>query len=64
MERVLVILWKSHQQRAKSKSLIIAPLETGTLPHALLGESDGWLRLLGAAAIAAGVVALAVGRKR
>jgi len=37
--------------------MLFAALAGGTL----LGELDRWLRLLGAAAIAAGVVALALG---
>ncbi len=47
----------SHVAPAREVSMLFAALAGGTL----LGESDRWLRLLGATAIAAGVVALAVG---
>ena len=47
----------SHVAPAREVSMLFAALAGGTL----LGESDRWLRLLGAAAIAAGVVALALG---
>ncbi len=47
----------SHVAPAREVSMLFAALVGGTL----LGEEDRWLRLLGAAAIAAGVVALALG---
>jgi drug/metabolite transporter (DMT)-like permease len=47
----------SHVAPAREVSMLFAALAGGTL----LGESDRWLRLAGAAAIAAGVVALALG---
>lgn len=47
----------SHVAPAREVSMLFAALAGGTL----LGESDRWLRLLGAAAIATGVVALALG---
>jgi drug/metabolite transporter (DMT)-like permease len=47
----------SHVAPAREVSMLFAALAGGTL----LGESDRWLRLVGAAAIAAGVVALALG---
>jgi len=47
----------SHVAPAREVSMLFAALLGGTL----LGEGDRWLRLAGAAAIAAGVVALALG---
>ncbi len=47
----------SHVAPAREVSMLFAALLGGTL----LGESDRGLRLLGAAAIAAGVAALALG---
>lgn len=47
----------SHVAPAREVSMLFAALVGGTL----LGESDRWMRLLGAAAIAAGVAALALG---
>jgi len=47
----------SHVAPAREVSMLFAALAGGTL----LGESDRWLRLVGAGAIAAGVVALALG---
>lgn len=47
----------SHVAPAREVSMLFAALAGGTL----LGESDRWLRLVGAAAIAMGVVALALG---
>lgn len=47
----------SHVAPAREVSMLFAALAGGTL----LGESDRWLRLLGAVAIAVGVVALALG---
>jgi len=47
----------SHVAPAREVSMLFAALAGGTL----LGEGDRWLRLLGAAGIAAGVVALAFG---
>jgi drug/metabolite transporter (DMT)-like permease len=47
----------SHVAPAREVSMLIAALAGGTL----LGESDRWLRLGGAAAMAAGVVMLALG---
>lgn len=47
----------SHVAPAREVSMLFAALAGGTL----LGESDRWLRILGAASIAAGVVALALG---
>lgn len=47
----------SHVAPAREVSMLFAALAGGTL----LGESDRWLRLVGAVAIAAGVVALALG---
>ncbi len=47
----------SHVAPAREVSMLFAALAGGTL----LGESDRWMRLLGAGAIAAGVVALALG---
>ena len=47
----------SHVAPAREVSMLFAALVGGTL----LGESDRWLRLLGAGAIAGGVAALALG---
>ncbi|MFA6310877.1 MAG: EamA family transporter [Sterolibacterium sp.] len=47
----------SHVAPAREVSMLFAALAGGSL----LGETDRWLRLLGAACIAAGVVALALG---
>ena len=47
----------SHVAPAREVSMLFAALAGGTL----LGESDRWLRLVGAFAIAAGVAALALG---
>lgn len=47
----------SHVAPAREVSMLFAALAGGTL----LGETDRWLRLLGAAGIAAGVAALALG---
>ena len=47
----------SHVAPAREVSMLFAALAGGTL----LGEADRWLRLVGAASIAAGVVALALG---
>ena len=47
----------SHVAPAREVSMLFAALAGGTL----LGESDRWLRVVGAAAIAAGVVTLALG---
>jgi drug/metabolite transporter (DMT)-like permease len=46
----------SHVAPAREVSMLFAALAGGTL----LGESDWWMRLAGAASIAAGVVALAL----
>jgi drug/metabolite transporter (DMT)-like permease len=47
----------SHVAPAREVSMLFAALASGTL----LGEGDRWLRLAGAAAIAGGVVVLALG---
>ena len=47
----------SHVAPAREVSMLFAALAGGTL----LGEQDRWLRLVGAASIAAGVAALALG---
>ena len=47
----------SHVAPAREVSMLFAALAGGTL----LGESDRWLRIVGAAGIAAGVAALALG---
>jgi len=47
----------SHVAPAREVSMLFAALAGGTL----LGETDRWLRLMGAAGIAAGVAALALG---
>lgn len=47
----------SHVAPAREVSMLFAALAGGTL----LGEGDRWLRLAGAASIAAGVIALALG---
>jgi drug/metabolite transporter (DMT)-like permease len=47
----------SHVAPAREVSMLFAALAGGTL----LGESDRWIRLVGATAIAVGVVALALG---